>query len=110
MLAKGAQPICNSDDPARPVGAAPFPAAHTEGCDQYHDPERHGVDPDQPNEREQPGYRSYNGQDHPEEHGEAATDYHGPFAPYLPAQSNGHCYLGDACDDGPGPPVSGFRR
>src|SRR5215204_467134 len=91
-----------SDDSARPVGAAAVPAAHTESRDQYQDPERQGVDPDQPYEREQPGYRSYHGQDHPEEYGEAAADDHGPLAPYLLAQSDGHCYLGDTRDDGPG--------
>src|SRR5215218_2880370 len=100
MLAKGLSPFANSDNPAWPLGATA--AAYAEGRDQHHDPERHGVDPDQPNEREQPGHRTYHGQDHPEEHRENPPDDQGPFAPYLPAQPNGHCYLEDPRDDGPG--------
>src|SRR5215204_4294963 len=102
MLAKGLSPFAGSDNPARPVGAAAIPTAHDEGRDQYHDPERQGVDTEQPYKREQPGHRPNHGQDHPEEHREGTTHYKGPFAAYLLAQPDGHRYLGDPRDDGPG--------
>src|SRR5215210_1375462 len=89
----------SSDDPA---GAAAVPAAHTESRDQHQDPERHRVEPDQPDQRDQPDHGPYHGQDHPEEHRERATDDKGPFAAYLLAQPDGHRHLGDPRDDGPG--------
>src|SRR5215210_1976689 len=93
--------VLGSDDPARSVGASTVPAAHAEGRDQHQDPERHGVEPDQPYERDQPDHGAHYGQDHPEEHRECATDDQCPFARYLPTEPDCHSYLGDALDDGP---------
>src|SRR5918994_5322203 len=85
---------------AWPLASLVVLAPHPESCDQQQHPERHGVNPYQPDEGEyaHPGEHR---EEQTKDHREYAAEDQSPLACHLLAQSYGRGYLRDPGDYGP---------